>query len=284
MKLNNNDYVFTIVHRLELTLRDFIEKVLFEKYGTNWILRLPKEVLDNWREHNDEVEESSSTADLHVLDDSYFINLWEIISANWANLFANQIKMDRSLLEKLMQDVNTIRNRAYHGGAVQQSEVRKVAFAAEQIAETIGPLGKPLVDFLDLFWKEPAIHASPLPTLPYGAGSRPTSSILIDVPKGEFSELVGRTREMRELERLVVLDRWPVVTICGRGGVGKTALAIQLLHNLKSHPKRPFKAIVWTTAKETKLTSSGIERIAVQLRDYEDLLTKIVGELGAKIF
>jgi hypothetical protein len=282
MKLNNNDYVFTIVHRLELTLREFIEKVLLERFGANWILRLPKEVLDNWREYTDENEGSPLNADVHVLDESYFINLWETISANWANVFSNQIKMDRSLLEKLMQEVNTIRNRAYHGGAVQQSEVRKAAFAAEQIAEAIGPFGKPLADFLDLFWKESEIHSSPLPTLPYGAGSRQASSILIDVPKGEFSELVGRTREIREIERLLVRERWPVVTICGRGGVGKTALAIQSLHNLKSHSKRPFKAIVWTTAKETRLTPSGIERIAIQLRDYEDLLTKIVGELGGK--
>ena len=68
-----------------------------------------------------------------------------------------------------------------------------------------------------------------------------------------------------------------MVTVAGRGGVGKTAIAAKLVHKLwdVSVEARLFKAIIWVTGKNSMLTNVGIEEFEAELTTYEQLVATL---------
>ena len=70
------------------------------------------------------------------------------------------------------------------------------------------------------------------------------------------------------------------VSIDGIGGIGKSSLALEVAHRyLEESANRPederFKAIIWTSAKQTKLTAEGIQPRYQSHRTLEDIYTAI---------
>jgi ABC-type uncharacterized transport system YnjBCD ATPase subunit len=59
----------------------------------------------------------------------------------------------------------------------------------------------------------------------------------------------------RELYQTLVNDRHPVITLVGRGGIGKTSLALTVLHKLTQEEK--FIGIVWFSARDIDLLPQG---------------------------
>ncbi|WP_456782932.1 NB-ARC domain-containing protein [Bradyrhizobium sp. USDA 4516] len=86
--------------------------------------------------------------------------------------------------------------------------------------------------------------------------------ILHNLPQVEFDDtgFVAREKELGELKR-AILGSYPVVTVVGEGGLGKTALAMKVCYDLLDDDEANLDAIVWTTAKATKLTVSEIQSI-----------------------
>lgn len=98
------------------------------------------------------------------------------------------------------------------------------------------------------------------------AGSRPPSET---EGKGELG-VVGQvftnmpnvpsgyvTRPQLESEVLNILanDRHPIVTLVGRGGIGKTSLTLSVLHNIARTTR--YQVIVWFSARDIDLTMTG---------------------------
>ncbi len=82
-------------------------------------------------------------------------------------------------------------------------------------------------------------------------------------PRGEF---IGRERE-KEQVRQALATRSFLVVISGVGGIGKTALALEVAHELWE--KRSYEAVLWTTAKgERKLDLNDILDIFARTTNY----------------
>jgi hypothetical protein len=65
-----------------------------------------------------------------------------------------------------------------------------------------------------------------------------------------------------------VLDRnHPIITLHGRGGVGKTSLAIYVAHELAARDPSPFEIIVWFSARDVDLRTSGPSRVRPAVPD-----------------
>jgi hypothetical protein len=80
-----------------------------------------------------------------------------------------------------------------------------------------------------------------------------------------------------ELERLIRDDRHPVITLQGRGGVGKTSLALEVLHHLSEDDV--FFAIIWFSARDIDLLPQGPRVVKADVlctddiaRDFADLM------------
>src|SRR5262249_17859974 len=97
-------------------------------------------------------------------------------------------------------------------------------------------------------------------------------------PDGGF---IGRREDLSRIEKLILGDLHRVITIVGAGGVGKTAVAHHICQILLRKDRLPFSALVWVSAKEEKLTATGIEKTEPTVRNYEEVLDNILLTIGS---
>jgi LuxR family glucitol operon transcriptional activator len=89
------------------------------------------------------------------------------------------------------------------------------------------------------------------------------ASVTHNLPRRQHKKLVGRERELAEIRNfLSPRHRVGVVCISGGGGVGKTALALEVAHacyedTLSLPADECFDAIIWVTAKTVELLPAG---------------------------
>jgi LuxR family transcriptional regulator, glucitol operon activator len=109
----------------------------------------------------------------------------------------------------------------------------------------------------------------------------PSTAVANNLPPPDFDEtsLLGRREERRQIRR-ALMGAWPVITILGDGGIGKTALALQLCYDLVDSSDCPFEAVVWVSAKNAELTSTEISRINTAVEDSLGLFASAAVELG----
>jgi hypothetical protein len=76
---------------------------------------------------------------------------------------------------------------------------------------------------------------------------------LPSVPRG----YVERADLQAELELRLRDRNHPIITLHGRGGIGKTSLALWMAHRLTQEADPPFDAIIWFSARDVDLQASG---------------------------
>jgi len=104
-----------------------------------------------------------------------------------------------------------------------------------------------------------------------------------NLPQPDYGRFIGREEELTKVAR--ILRPYPhsqhaSVTIDGIGGIGKSALALEIAHRyLRNYAQIPpaerFEAIVWTSAKQNVLTAEGIKARRQVLRTLNDIYTAI---------
>lgn len=104
-----------------------------------------------------------------------------------------------------------------------------------------------------------------------------------NLPQRSYTQFVGRQTELEKLTQLLLphpRSRHFVVTLDGIGGVGKSALALELAYSFRdSYTTLPeaerFDAIIWVSAKRTLLTASGIQQRQQTFTTLNDLYREI---------
>lgn len=123
-------------------------------------------------------------------------------------------------------------------------------------------------EVLSYFTNEVEQRSEPDYTLPASAlpASGTTARPALDVVGNCFSNMpppipdyVQRCALEAELRQLLLDDRHPIVTLVGRGGVGKTSLALQVLRGVSE--ASDFFAIVWFSARDIDLLPQGPKRV-----------------------
>lgn len=95
-----------------------------------------------------------------------------------------------------------------------------------------------------------------------------------NLPRPDFGKFIGREDDVSEVKKGLLNSRAWIISIDGVGGVGKTALALKCAYDCWE--SRDFDLIVWTSAKSTRLTLTGIDKIVPSLTSLENLIDKIV--------
>ena len=103
------------------------------------------------------------------------------------------------------------------------------------------------------------------------AGSGPMERILHNLPAPDFDEtgLLGRDQQSSAVVAMLKRGRDRMITLRGEGGIGKTALALDICYRLVDDPNPPFEAILWTSLKSERLTPDGVQQLANAVRDLD---------------
>lgn len=103
-----------------------------------------------------------------------------------------------------------------------------------------------------------------------------------NLPLPDFDEtgLIGRDHEIEQVKQLC-LGGFPVISIVGEGGIGKSALALKVAYEL-IEKSSSFDAVVWVTSKTTQITLNEIKEIkgaiSTSLGVIQELGEQIVGD------
>jgi len=101
-----------------------------------------------------------------------------------------------------------------------------------------------------------------------------------NLPQPDYVRFIGRKDELNRLRELLhPKDRIWTIVIDGIGGIGKSALALEIAHRylveLFGSSEESFKAIIWISAKTDTLTADGIKSRQQVSRTLNDIFKTI---------
>lgn len=110
-----------------------------------------------------------------------------------------------------------------------------------------------------------------------------TPKVFHNLPQPDFDQFIGREAEQSQIHNLLrpyPNSRHFLIVIDGIGGIGKSALALEIAHHyLRNYEMLPsqerFEAIIWTSAKSNVLTAEGIAPRRQIMRTLDDIYTAI---------
>lgn len=110
--------------------------------------------------------------------------------------------------------------------------------------------------------------------------SEPTR-ILHNLPLADFDEtgFIGRKQALNSLIK-ACKGPYPVITVVGEGGLGKTSLALKAAYEILDSSES-FEAIIFVTAKATQLTANEISRIKGAINSSLGLMEAAVEVFGS---
>lgn len=276
---NRRDIGYTIISRFEETFRSFLIDHLNTKFCT-YQEGIPSVILTRVNEKS-EILYWEDPVDF--FENSDFPDLLEIsiYKDNFANFFSNGISKDD--LNQLMISLYGLRCKIAHvKGFFTSFDLDKLIELSKIIAKHIDK-GKEFFTLIDVIQKTPEKVVIKVP-LDFNIDYLESNGITNNLPTPDYEYeggFVGREDDIKEIIKYLQREKFPVVTITGAGGVGKTSLALKVIQEITQRPKaEKYDAIIWLSAKENKLSPFGIEDIEPTLRSYDELLDTIISVLG----
>jgi len=84
-----------------------------------------------------------------------------------------------------------------------------------------------------------------------------------------FPDYVNRPALEQELQTLLLDERRPIVTLVGRGGIGKTSLALRVIPSL--YGKSRYEVVVWLSARDVDLQFTGPKPVRPLVQSPDDM-------------
>jgi LuxR family transcriptional regulator, glucitol operon activator len=269
---------FALIASLEVDLRNLIRSQ--QKSNTAQPLLHPalrQLALNRFIRASESLPSDEEPSDTELLDYIDFSDAITILAGRAGQLdpIAGHIS---EKLESLASALAPIRNRVCHARPLEPEDFATLVDACRDLhGLQLGALPE-LGKTLGLLKASPA---SLLHTVIPDFWGPPASRVMHNLPAPEFEDtgFLGRAKDRRAVN-LLLRSHYPVVTIVGEGGVGKTALAQRCLYDLLEADGAGFDAIVWYTLKTAALSAVGIRELSATIPTTLSLISGIARELG----
>lgn len=192
----------------------------------------------------------SDLIDYFDLGDTY-----QVINSN-SDVIPTHISVTIKKHTKNFEKIVPIRNRVMHIRPLDVEDGPNTFSICENLADNDPTIWKKISSTLKL------IHENPAYVLGLEIKNLEDSYENHNLPIPDFDEtgLIGRNDDVKKIKQLCY-GAFPVISIVGEGGVGKTALALKVAYEILEDPKRPFDAVVWVSSKTTQITIHEIKEI-----------------------
>ena len=241
-----------LVHSLEADLREFCE---------SYVLAFLDDAVALGDDYARAVELQSADAsrpdrDYSVPSITSYLNMNSEIEALNRNsgLLPPRFALELSKINSYVGLLIAIRNAVSHGRPLSSSQI-------EGFMTFLNSLEMKLFPNLGVAYSQQLSNADYEPNLLETPMKGNSKSSLNNLPRAEFEDtgLVGRDVEVQKVMDLITTGRDQIVSIVGEGGLGKTAIALEVGHRLAESGS--FDLIVWSSLKEEKLTATGLTEI-----------------------
>ena len=276
--VDNRLTLFAIISAIEQDLRSVIIEQLWPQIPTSTRL-LGEELHEKYArrfvdEHSSEPAEDAAS-ELIVFSD--LGDLCGIMNSHRSLLPDHIGKHIRSSTKDLDLLV-PVRNRVMHTRPLCFEDLPETLLLANRLVEAnVLPWSK-TKNTLERLQREP--HFVLGLTMP----AEDTGPAGHNLPSPDFDE-TGFLGRSDEIDRLISLIRgpYPVISIIGMGGVGKTALAVKVAYDLIDADPDRFDAVVWSSSKTAQLTTAEVIKVRDGITDSLGLMKSVASELVGDI-
>jgi len=244
---------------------------------------LPSDVRENAiRRRTNDLQMESIVLNVQDVDLLPYIDFADISKVIESTL-APQLERERDWLKdtaRTLLSLTPTRNRICHTRPLEPEDLPKALDFASSLVTANVPFYFPNVNNAIKRLKiEPGfVLTLQIPSF-WGIDARKIHNNL-PIPEFDDTGFLGRSSDRMQVLRLLK-SHYPVVTIVGEGGIGKTALALRCLYDLLEDSTCPYDAIVWVSMKTAALTSTGVYELSGAITSTLGLLSEIANQLGS---
>lgn len=249
--------MFALIDAFERDLRDLLQRYVLEDLdpiaalGDSYERAAARQASDSGAASGSEhpLIEYLDFKDSYDLLNKHRALLPEMLSRELRDLTPN--------VDRLVQ----IRNRVMHGRPLSAGDP--------------DALSSLLTPFVSLQWRNLKSTWSTLQNDPLwepGSSVNPNPAnyglALHNLPLPDYDEtgLIGREKDVLRLVSMCKKKRENVITITGEGGIGKTALALEVAYRIVDDVDRPYDAVLWSSLKTERLTAQGVRHMSRAIR------------------
>jgi LuxR family transcriptional regulator, glucitol operon activator len=269
--------LFALLSALERDLRALVLDALGTQFSIAELFAGNEGLLSRVQtRHKEDTDVVANTATLEdLLNYSDFSDANQLLQQHKIRL-TSPVQVQLTTLNETVQALAPVRNRVMHTRPLRFDDL---ACTIDQVSGLVGrnrSLFPELDKTLRLLREEPSFVLSL--DLPSPSQVEPVSHNL-PIPDFDETGFIGRDDQINRL-RILCQGPYPVITIVGEGGLGKTALALRTAYEMLDVSPPPFEAVVWTTAKTTMLTTKQIVEIEGAISDSLGMLRVASSALG----
>ena len=231
-----------------------------------------------WRLREDMQDQAWTLQDVGNVDLLPYLDLGDLLGLcnRHKSTVRNAQPAEVEVVTKVIQEYGThaIRKRVMHPvRPLEAGDYNALLTLAQKLPDESPSLSwEPLVESVSLIEDPRNIADTALPRF-WMDESRTVNNL--PVPEFEDTGFIGRADERRRLKTLILSDH-KVITVVGAGGIGKTALAMRVCHDILDDTSTRFDNVIWVSLKTQFLTGDGIRHI----RDAVDTQSKLLDHIA----
>ena len=279
------DVGYSVYSRLESAIREWIGSRLEKTYGDGWVSYIPKGIYDKCFDRLSPTSGTDPNDPFLFLEQSDIPDLMEILCHKKAHkgfVSFDDVSADdfRHMFKRLYELRCKIAHVKSNFTAIDLDLLIEIA---KRFMEVDDFNQEELFELFSSLESDSQLLVTKVPSSFYEQDNTCEYSHVTNLPPGDYDPdggFIGRSYDIKSITKYLLSDQDRVITITGAGGVGKTAIAHKICNKLLEKQELPFDAIVWVSAKNEKLTLTGIEQIEPTLRNYDSLLDNILETFG----